>query len=173
MSRAYSTCPPMTESRVISVLKYAILSPWILHGTPLINFEGQYTRNRILLLRKVLMHPYISSGTTWHLVNQQSFDAVKGTSPKYNGHKADQPKSTRDESRKKVRAEAFEECVSSPRSLNEEVSIYSVRLQSSVMVPPSTSFQPLVHNLPHIHLRVVHISQLTCLVVMWFPFSSW
>ncbi|KAH9209218.1 hypothetical protein DL95DRAFT_477736 [Leptodontidium sp. 2 PMI_412] len=40
-------------------------------------------------------------------INQQTTDTVKGTSPKCNKHKADQPKSTRDERRKRDRAEAF------------------------------------------------------------------
>lgn len=52
-------------------------------------------------------NPSISAEKTLS-INQQSFDAVKGTSSKCNKYKADQPKSARDERRKRVRAEAFE-----------------------------------------------------------------
>ncbi|KAI0425919.1 hypothetical protein F5Y09DRAFT_85711 [Xylaria sp. FL1042] len=44
-------------------------------------------------------------------INQQTSDTVKGISSKPNKHKSDQPKSTRDARRKRVRAEAFENTV--------------------------------------------------------------
>lgn len=44
-------------------------------------------------------------------INQQTSDTVKGISSKLNKHKSDQPKSTRDARRKRVRAEAFENTV--------------------------------------------------------------
>jgi hypothetical protein len=52
-------------------------------------------------------NPIISAETNLS-INQQTSDAVKRTSPKSNKHTADQPKITRDERRKRVRAEVFE-----------------------------------------------------------------